>query len=205
MRLTSTDIERIRAAFREWLAPDAAERESQSVMDGLTGEELFNQPGIEFVREVWAGGRFGAIRGAASVRLISDERPDIELLFSDGSTERYELVEADVHGRKRGLEYREAERAGGRVEHWPIEKWATPQQAADVLRAAAEKKAAKALDLSIRGKAYPAGTRLLIYLNISDFGIRQTEIESQFAGAVDPARQWFSSTWILWKLRAYEV
>jgi hypothetical protein len=42
-----------------------------------------------------------------------------------------------------------------------------------------------------------------VYLNIGEYGIRQTEIESAMAPAVTPALPHFQRVWILWKARLY--
>jgi hypothetical protein len=40
-------------------------------------------------------------------------------------------------------------------------------------------------------------------LNISEFGVRQTEIEAAMAPAVAPALPCFQRVWILWKALLY--
>lgn len=176
--------------------------------DGVTSQlgdrDFFNQPGLEFVREAWIGGQFGEVRRAESVRLLTDDRPDLALRFADGRVETYELVEADVP-RKRGDEYKRAELQGARVSDGPASAWATATDALDAITKAAKKKAERAETLQKSNMPYPAGTSLLIYLNLSEYGAHQREIESTFGAAVTPARKWFPSIWILWKAVAYRV
>jgi hypothetical protein len=125
-------------------------------------------------------------------------------MFSGSAIEAFEIVEADILGRKRGLEYKE-QGASGKAAHWDVEEWATPEQAREVLQTAADKKAAKARELTSNGIPYPRGTGLLIYLNIYDFGAHHDAIKSEFAASVQAATGWFPIIWILWKGVAYRV
>ena len=177
---------------------------AERVIDQLGDSDFFNQAGLEFVRDAWIAGQFGEMRKAESVRLLSEERPDLALRFSDGREERYELVEAGIP-RKRGDEYQRAETENVRNSDGPASKWATATQALEAITKAAEKKAERAENLQRSGTPYPAGTSLLIYLNVSEYGSHEREIESTFCAAVNTARKWFSSIWILWKAQAYQV
>ena len=53
------------------------------------------------------------------------------------------------------------------------------------------------------GKRYAGRASLLVNLNISEFGIRQAEIEAAMAPAVAPALPCFERVWILWKALLY--
>ena len=46
---------------------------------------------------------------------------------------------------------------------------------------------------------------LLVYPNISEYGIRQREIEASLRNATAPAKNAFTAVWVLWKDRAYHV
>jgi hypothetical protein len=122
-----------------------------------------------------------------------------------GEIEPYELVEADRIDRERGAEYRALAAAGNPTYDWPVEEWATPEQARTAIMRSAEKKAARAATLAKRGTPYPPETKLLFYVNLSDFGANTGQMIEIFPTAVEPARAWFSSIWILWKNRAYQV
>lgn len=176
-------------------------------MDILGCADLFNRSGgLTFIREAHVAAELGILRDAASVSLVSAKRkrPDFELDFGD-RTELYELVEAQPLGRKRGDEYTALAAAGFPTCHWPFEEWATGEQASRSIRAMAKVKAKTAEELAAEGTPYPDETRLLIYVNFVDFGAHSKEIEAVFPTAVEPARRWFSSIWVLWKNRAYQV
>ena len=204
MRLTSDEVREAHGRLCHWQRCDDMRIATEQLMDKLDTEDLFNQGGLTFIPEAWAAAKFGDKRGAASIRLVAEDRPDCELKFSSGAVEAFEIVEADVSGRKRGLEYR-GRTSFNKARDWPIEEWATPEQAREVIQTAAQKKADKARELTAKGTPYPPGTALLIYLNISDFGANHEAIKAEFASAVQVATSWFSSIWILWKDVPYHV
>jgi hypothetical protein len=200
MRLTRDEIKANRALFSTWQAPANLRASADALMDKVGSKDLFNQAGLEFITDAWAGAVFGQQRGAVLVRLAPNDRPDFELRFADGPEELLEIVEADVLGRRRGLEYRCAV-----ARNSPVEEWATPEQARTVIEDRAHKKAAKAQELAAAGTPYPSTTDLLIYLNISDYGINHGAIVSEFRPAVQSAACWFASVWILWKDSIYQI
>lgn len=175
-------------------------------MDRIGSAGLFNQAGIHFITEAMIAADFCTRRDAVAVRLITEtERPDVALQFESGGLENYEIAEADRLGRRRGLEYRALEGAGFPTYSFPVEEWATADQAYESLHWIADKKSKRASELLEGGTPYPPDTQLLIYLNLQDFGANSREIEGIMPLAVEPARKWFRSVWVLWKLRAYQV
>lgn len=198
-RLTREEIERYQAWLTEWRTPVEMLKYVEEVNDAA-GRYFLIQAGLAFLRDAWAAATFANIHGASEVRLVAEEWPDFELKFRD-DVETFEFTEADVPGRKRGQEYQEAEDTVGPdgiyVEDDPVEDWIARAEAApDALRIAAETKA---------GKAYSGDAQLLIYLNISEFGIRQEDIECCFQESTKPAKNAFDTVWILWKGAAYKV
>lgn len=195
-RLTKAEVEAGSIWAHSWRSAVEMLAHAEDLMVKLGPADHLNQPGLAFVREAWAAAVFGQQRGAGAVRLVADNWPDLELRFGN-VVEAYEFVEADLPGRERGREYREAAAKGYPVEDWPVKEWVEAARIAPMaLRTAAEKKAAK---------GYPATAGLLIYLNINEFGIRQREVEASFAEAVQPAEGRFTSVWVLWKSRCYRV
>lgn len=144
-------------------------------MDKLGSVDLFNQSGLEFLRDAAAGAEFAGNRRALAIRLLPAERPGCEIRFRSKTVQAFEIVEADDPNRERGLEYRESA-ATGKFRHWPVENWATPEQSRELLQSAAKRKAKKASELASKGIPYPPGTGLLIYLNINDFGVNHDAI-----------------------------
>jgi hypothetical protein len=54
-------------------------------------------------------------------------------------------------------------------------------------------------------KNYPKSMRLLIYLNIGEYGTMQKEIEGAMADSTAVAKEAFAEVWVLWKARLYLV
>lgn len=103
-------------------------------------------------------------------------------------------MEADDPDRRRGEEYREGI---GEVEDDPVEDWvARAKQATAWLQAACRMKA---------GKRYGGRANLVIYLNLGEYGIRQSEVEACFPSETEAVKDAFETVWILWKKRAYQV
>jgi hypothetical protein len=108
--------------------------------------------------------------------------------------ESFEAVEADEPGRKRGREYKED---NGEVEFDGVENWIARANAAPAwIEAVCRKKAAK---------RYGGRTNLVVYLNMNEFGIRQSEVVSSFAHATEVAKDAFDSVWVFWHQRAYRI
>lgn len=206
MRLSAGEIKQHVKHLAGWQSPSAMQRYVDVLGDHLGSEDYFNQAGLTFLREAWAAAQFGEKRGAELVRRIDDlPRPDIALQFPGGVTESFEVVEADEDRRTRGLEYkRAASGATPAVTDWPVEQWATAEDCLAAVRSKAEKKAQRASELLVLGTPYPPGTGLLILLNLATFGAHQDEIVAGFPLAVQPAREWFQSVWILWQGNVYQ-
>ena len=199
-RLTRAQIQQHRSAYEQWQSPEELLSRSEGLMSSMSGEDFFNQPGIDFIREGLAAATFGKAREADAVRLVAktDHWPDFEIRLN-GMVEAWEITEADVPGRRRGDEYRDdplmaGDKALG-LDH--AENYiARAERAPDAIRARCLAKAAK---------RYGGRAALLIYLNISDFGTRHKEIEECFPWATAPAKDAFTEVWILWKGRIYRV
>lgn len=201
-RLTSSEIASWKQRFSKWQSPDEMRRSVGEVNSLLGSFNLFNQSGLAFIRDAWIAGEFSAITKSEMVRLVSDVWPDFETKTSN--TEQaagFEAVEADHPGRRRGSEYKsiadKLEAGEVIVEDDPVEEWiARAEQAPDMLRAAARRKAAK---------QYAPKCNLVIYLNLSEYGIRRAEIEHCMTDATKPAKDHFQSVWVLWNSRAYKT
>jgi hypothetical protein len=171
-----------------------------AVSDAMGSTDFFRQGGVEFLRDAWIAAEFGRHRQSASVRLVPEREqwPDFEAQ-GGGVIERIECAEADIPGRRRGEEYREAKKrkasGGPDVEDDRVEDW--------IARADQAPAALSAVVATKIGKHYAGRASLLINLNISEFGIRQAEIEAAMRPAIAPALPYFDRVWILWKTRLY--
>jgi hypothetical protein len=199
-KLTKPELALNRAWLSDWRTPADMAAYVSAVNDAMGSADFFRQGGVEFLRDAWLAAEFGRYRQSSFVRLVAEgeQWPDFETRAGD-VIERVECAEADLPGRRRGDEYREAERrredGGLIVEDDPIENWiARAAQAPAALSEAIAKKI---------GKRYAGRASLLVNLNISEFGIRQAEMEAAMPPAVAPALPYFPRVWILWKARLY--
>ena len=194
------DLARHRAWLSEWRTPTDIAAYVSAVNDAMGSADFFRQGGVEFLRDAWLAAEFGRHRHSSFVRLVPERQqwPDFEAR-DDSGIEFVECAEADVPGRRRGDEYREAdERATNGAptcEHDPIERW--------IARADQVPAALSAVISTKVRKSYAGRVSLLIYLNIGEFGIRQAKIEATMASAIAPALPHFQRVWLLWKAKLY--
>ena len=196
-RLNPAEIADLKKRYCEWQLPEDLSSRVDATMDRLGSVDLFNQPGLAFVRDAWIAAQFGRCRKANQIRLVGDTWPDFELMIEE-RIEAFEAVEADDPRRRRGDEY-ENDTGGAtsdRVEDWI----ARAEQAPVWLEAACTKKVDKRYDKHCGKRA-----NLVIYLNLSEYDIRQKEVESCFASSTSSAKDAFDTVWVLWKERAYLV
>jgi hypothetical protein len=192
--LTRDELEHYKSRLSEWSPPDEFVRIGRELKDRVRPLQFFTDPIAAFGRDAWVATRLATVSNADAVRLGPDRWPDYE--EQKGSIiHQYEITEADLEGRRRGDEYKAEADKEPAWEFDPIEKQiARAEQAAPALRRAAEAKATK---------GYPLAARLVIYLNITEHGIRHKEIEAALAEATAPANKAFAKVWVLWKSHLY--
>lgn len=192
-RLTRNEITELKMRLAEWQAPAEMANVVKDATHRLGSINLFNQAGLAFLRDAWIAAEFGNIRQAEQGRLVADTWPDFELK-KDGQLEPFEAVEADDPKRRRGNDYRDGI---GEVEDDSVEDWiARADQAPAWLETACRKKA---------NKRYGARANLVVYLNLSEYGIRQKEVEKRLVSATEVVKEGFDAIWVLWKNRTYLV
>jgi hypothetical protein len=192
-RLTRAERSTLRSQLCQWQPPDEMWHVANEAGDRIGSTNLFNQGGLEFLRDALTAAEFGKVRRANKVRLIpeTDKWPDFELGVG-GTTERFEVAEVDDPVRRRGDEYQL-----GKVVCDPVTDWiARAEQTPAWITSVCQKKV---------DKCYGARTKLVLYLNVSDHGVRQIEIEASFPSATAVAREHFDAIWILWNNQAYHV
>lgn len=192
--LTKPGLKKIRSDLAEWRTPSELKDICNQIREEVDGKTFFNKGGLTFITEAIVAADFGVERAASRVRLTPEieERPDFELDFGD-RIEKFEMVQADRRGRRRGDEYRaKAELPAGTVIHLgaPL-----PDEITEMVRTAACKKA----------KPYPSGTRLIIYLEAPKFRSDESLLGASFTNAVYGARPFFSAIWVMWQGIPYEI
>ena len=202
-RLAKKEIERHRATLEVWQTPSAMLKRARRLMDHMGDEDLFNQPGVDFITDAWGAAQFGKGRHVLAVRLVPqrEQWPDFEIRTRRRTIERWEFTEVDKPRRRRGLEMRRMahRRAAGRLAS-EGERW-------EQLMAQAER-VPRWIKRRCRAKAkkfYAGRAGLLVYLNWSDYGARRAEIEGCFIGATAPAKNAFTEVWVLWGARLYRT
>jgi hypothetical protein len=180
----------VRTGLQRTQTLDSFKHEMDSLLRFMPSEQLFRQAGLTFIREAWVIYYFAKAVGADRLTLWKGDRPDAAIRIGQTISE-FEIVEVLENDRKRG----EQKWDGSAVIVDPVEKWS--QRAAeipDAVKRAVRKKS---------GKAYPETVGLIIYLNIGEWGIRQTEIQASLHAATELARGRFRQVWVFWKSRFY--
>lgn len=158
-----------------------------------TSKVLFNNPRQQFLLDAWTLAEFAIrFKSADQVWLSGpdDQWPD-GYVRVDPTTMNVEATIADMPGRKIGKEYQTA----SGIEEDPVEDWIARADAVpDALEAAIQKKIAK---------RYGGGVWLVIYLNLSEYGIRQQQTELAIAQAKQKHANAFDALFVLWKDKVY--
>lgn len=184
------ELRALRSKFECWQSPQEFLRRNERLTHSLTSVQFFNDSRSAFARDAWVGARLASVSTADAVRLCPDEWPDYEERGADGVAQ-YEITEADMSGRRRGDEYKQAEGRGFPMEDDPVEDWIKRAESVPAaLRTAANKKALK---------GYPITSQLVIYLSFSEYGIRTAEVEGKMHEATAGAKDQFRRVFVLWK------
>jgi hypothetical protein len=191
-RMTRSERTELKRRLGAWQSPEAMLNLANEAGDRIGSRYLFNQSGLSFLTDALTAAEFGQIRQAEKARLVDDDWSDFELAIGE-RIERFEAVEADDPDRKRGDEYKD-DTAEIRVEARSLPE--TADLIPTWLAIACQKKA---------DKHYGARANLVIYLNASDYGIRQKEIEQTLPVATAAVKDCFDAVWVYWKRKAYLV
>jgi hypothetical protein len=193
MKLTNQARRDIRRSLSDPRTPAALKGFCGKLWGEIGSVAFFNQGGLSFLREAIVAADFGAARGASLVRLVpeAEQCPDYELIFSD-RTEHFEQVEADKKGHIKGKDYKyQAQLPKHTVLNVNLPNH---EEVIEIVSRAACKKA----------KPYPAGTQLLIYLNLFRFP-SDDDLLASFPDAVSEARPFFSAIWMTWQGVPHQV
>lgn len=201
-RLTQDQISIHIDWLSNWRTPDGVFAYVSDINTWMGSEDFFSQPGTTFLRDAWTGAALAKARGIDEIRLVRDEWPDIELKTSLG-IERIECVEADLPGRLRAKEYRDAAEMSRPFEGlFEIDEEGQAEEERAQIRPALLMAAAKKA-----AKAYPPGVSLAILLNIysrdcGDPKCPDPLIESFSEWTAAAARR-FDKIWVIWEGKAY--
>ena len=193
MVLTGQAVKELRRSLENWRTPAEMQEVCTGLRHRISGLTLFNQGGLTFIMEAIVAADCAVARAATFVRLVPEveQRPDFELDF-EGRIERFEMVQADKKGRRRGDEYKAKAQLPPNT--MPRLESPLPEEVIAMVRTAACKKA----------KPYPPETQLMIYLEAPKFP-SDDELFPRFAEAVNDARPFFSAIWISWQGHPYKI
>jgi hypothetical protein len=181
-------LPKARTELAEWADP----REFRRLVDGFhkrsRSKELFNDPKRNFLLDAWVFAQLTKHKHFHQVRLagVDEQWPD-----GYGRTEAGEQKIEVIPGRHLGAEYRFV----GRIQHDPVENWIERAESIP-------SQLGKAVSNKVK-KQYASPFGLVVYLNISEYGIRQVETERTIANIEDRYGSSFQDLWVLWKDRVF--
>ena len=148
-KLSKAVLAEHRAWLSEWRMPAEMSAYLSRVNNTMGPADFFGQGGVAFLRDAWLAAEFGRHRQGSLVQLVPETEQWPDFRARAGSViEDVECVEADVPGRRRGDEYRDAARESKAgectVKDDPEEDWiARAEQVPAALSAAIAKKASR--------------------------------------------------------------
>jgi hypothetical protein len=189
--LTDGEIRQARQTLAQRQAPDIFKATTDALCARCGSKDWFNSPHLKFLHDAFVLARFARAQEAESVRLAGplEQWPD-GVMRLDGKDHNVEVT--STHGgRWLGKEYREV--TGPTMD--PVEDWI--ERADSIPKYLDEVIAAKAK------KHYSSPCWLVVYLNISEYGIRQKETEAVIAETKARYAHMFQAISVLWKRKFY--
>ncbi|WP_156648002.1 hypothetical protein [Methylobacterium sp. Leaf88] len=179
----------IRANLSIWMTPVAFDKQVREVADAVGPYTIFRSPKWSFWRDAWTLSQFASLSHADAVCLSGSTEQ-----FPDGHVRRggdvfgVEVTEAMMPGRRRAEEFSLSAPA---LREDPGEEWDRRLNALpDVLDSAISRKISK---------LYGAKPTLVVYLNISAYGHRDSEMRSAIGQAKAKYVDQFSDLYVLWQ------
>jgi len=175
--------------------PDQFRSRVEEILDttSVPAATLFNQGGLGFLRDAHIASRVATALSADTVRLCEDRWPDFELTFHENRM-LFEATEADIVGRRRGIEYLEDD---NEIEEDPVESWRARLGA---IPAALNQVISKKI-----GKRYSSSANLVVYVNLDCFGAYLQEGKSLLYWGTRSAKDAFVEVFALWEGRLFSL
>ena len=158
------------------------------IADAVDSEALFNRNEVQFLRDAMVLATFVQYRTTEKVRLADEKDPWPDGFFgAPQAPVNIEVTEVLEEGRKRGDEYKnDAKPLDGDAEEWRKRALAIPVQ----LERAIKRK---------KNKGYGKKCKLVIYLNMSNYGVLQKETEAKIAAIKTKYTADFQEICVLWQ------
>jgi hypothetical protein len=189
--LSTAEIESARHVLSCLHDPVAFKTSVDALCARCNSKDWFNRPQLKFLHDAFVLARFAQRRKVDEVRLAESTARWPDGFVRIGRQTHNIEVTSTHGGRKLGEEYREVK--GPTMD--PVENWI---ERADSIP--------QFLDKVVGGKSrkhYSAPCWLVVYLNVSEYGIRQKETESAIEEVKAHYGQAFEAISVLWKGRLY--
>ncbi|HWX83302.1 MAG TPA: hypothetical protein VNZ48_06855 [Xanthobacteraceae bacterium] len=189
--LTKSELPTAQAQLSKWQAPAEFVQATNTLCDRCGSEDWFNRPHLKFLHDAYVLAEFAFLTRVDSVRLAdsSEQWPDGYVKVG-GKAHNVEIT--STHGgRKLGQEYRDVkEPTLDPVTNWVARAESIPHHLDAAISAKSKKK-------------YGSPCWLVVYLNINERDIRQTETERAIAAIKARYSESFEAITVLWKEKLY--
>jgi hypothetical protein len=186
--VNSEDLAAGRSVLERWQTPGEFRAKVEELAESIKSDKLFNRSEMGFLLDAMVLAEFVKFRPTESVRLVEQKEQ-----WPDGQTGTaqkpidIEITEVLEEGRRRGEQYRNQQQPlDGTADEWRKRALAIPAQ----LEKAIQRKSRK---------GYARKPVLLIYLNMSNYGLLQKETEAAIAEIKTKYASDFDEICILWQ------
>jgi hypothetical protein len=173
----------------DWQSPGVFRSRVEHFVSQCSSRDFFNDPKLKFLHDAWTLAELVRHKRVAEVRLArqGERWPDGFVRTRGGRVVNIEATIALMPGRKMGEEYK----FESGVQFDPVENWVARADAIpEALESAIKKKVAK---------QYGSHSWLIVYLNLSEYGIRQRETEQVIHALKRRYADAFDRLLVLWK------
>jgi hypothetical protein len=191
--LSDSELDAGQRLLVDWQSPQNFSDTTMALCSRYKSAAYFNQPRLKHLHDAYVLAKFARLEEVESVRLAapSEQWPDG---FIKHCCQIHNIEVTSTHGgRKLGKEYRNV--TGPTLSMDPVENWVERANSIPMY-----------LDEAIGNKAkkkYASPCWLVVYLNISEYGIRQQETEKTIAETKDRYASAFYAISVLWKGKLY--
>lgn len=179
--------------FRQWRSYEEFTRRISEVDEKIPSSILFNHNKAKWLREGLTLAEFGGLARTRIERMrLNQFDPPDAYIFKQGRAVPIEITEILEPGRKRGEEYK----SGGQPSDGNASDWRRRSESIG-------KALCNGIEKKLQSRNESPDTMLLVYLNISDWGIRHTETETEIRLVLRRTHN-VKPVKVLWKGKLYE-
>jgi hypothetical protein len=189
--LDKMEIKAACCGLATWQMPDVFANVTQALSSRCSSGDWFSRPDLKFLHDAYVLAKFASLWPVGSVRLAgaSEQWPDGYVKI--GATIVRVEITSTHGGRKLGQEYCGPQTlAMDPVENWVARAESIPHYLDEAILAKSKRN-------------YGSSCWLVVYLNISEYGVRQAEIERSIASIKQSYSGSFEAITVLWKDKLY--